>query len=266
MPDQGLTIAVTGSDGYLGRITQQHLLARGATLRLLDRAGSSSGNVNAYASFVGSIADRSVVARTFKDAEVVVHLAADLSVDSWDDILENNIQGTYNVFEEARLAGVRRIIYASSHHVSGMYPTAVAPIGVDAPPRPDSLYGVSKCFGEALARYYWDKYGLETVALRIGSARPQPLEGRERYTWLSEKDYCGLLDASLDALEVGFTPIWGISNNDGAWWDNSKASSLPYFPKDNAARHLHSQQGEDLSDPLLRYHGGKRALHNLVSR
>jgi uronate dehydrogenase len=259
----GRRIAViTGAAGYLGGLTRRHLRDRFDALRLLDLAEPGDLAEGETAHRV-DLADFEAVRPVVAGASLVVHLAASLTVDCWDDVLSSNIAGTYNVYRAAHEAGVRRMIYASSHHVDGMYGSD-RPIGLDVPFRPDSLYGLSKCFGETLGRYYWDKFGMETVALRIGSARPAPGDERERYTWLSEPDYLRLIDACIAAPAVGFTPVWGVSRNDGVWWDNAGAAHLGFAPRDNAAEHRETQRrAGDPVDPVLALQGGKRALYNL---
>ncbi|RYE88840.1 MAG: NAD(P)-dependent oxidoreductase [Hyphomicrobiales bacterium] len=263
-PDHPNTVvAITGAAGYLGRLTRAHLRQRGFSLRLFDIAPIEDVAANEVA-VQGDLSSFDNVALALQGANFVVHLAASLSVDDWQPVLESNIAGTYNIYEAARQQGIGRIVYASSHHVAGMYSTR-DPIDLGAPARPDSLYGLSKCFGENLAQYYWDKFGVETVALRIGSARPEPREARERYTWLSEPDYCRLIDASIGAPRVGFTPVWGVSDNDGGWWTNEAAFHLGFRPRDNAADHL-GPPAPASSDPMLELQGGKRALHRLGER
>jgi nucleoside-diphosphate-sugar epimerase len=179
----------------------------------------------------------------------VVHLAAksDASA-SWSSVLEPNIIGTRNVFEAAREIGVKRIVFASSNHVTGAY-EGFSPhlhlhlqqepvkIRVTDPIRPDGDYGVSKAFGEALARYYSARWGIESVCLRIGTVRDDDdptTDDRVMKTWLSKKDLIQLIERSLDA-NVTFGIYYGVSNNKGAFWDISNARiDLGYLPQDNA--------------------------------
>ncbi|KKB11847.1 hypothetical protein VE25_10710 [Devosia geojensis] len=256
-------VAITGAAGYLGRLTRRHLSRPSRQLKLLDIA--DMGPAGERETLIrSSLTDADAVARLVTDADVVVHLAADLSVDDWAGVLASNLEGTYNVYEAARAAGVKRIVFASSHHIAGMYPSRVVTDTL-APHRPDSLYGLSKGFGEDLGQYYWDKFGLESVALRIGSARPAPIDPRERYTWLSEPDYCRLIDACLTAPRVGFTPVWGVSANDGVWWDNRHAAHLGFAPQDNAGDHMPAPAPLDAAaERLLVYQGGKRSLYRLA--
>lgn len=256
-------VSVTGAAGYLGRLTRTHLRQRGFSLRLFDIVAIDDLAEDEVA-VQGDLSDYNKVAEALDGSQLVIHLAASLTVDEWQAVLDSNIAGTYHIYEAARQQGIGRIVYASSHHIAGMYSTST-PIGTQAPARPDSLYGLSKAFGENLAQYYWDKFGVETVALRIGSARAEPREARERYTWLSEPDYFRLIDASISAPRVGFTPVWGVSDNDGGWWSNESAFHLGFRPRDNAAEHL-VPTGVASSDPLLELQGGKRALHRLNER
>jgi len=257
-------IAITGAAGYLGRLTRKHLAVPANRLRLLDIAKMEPA-AEGETIIQASLNDEDAVSRLIDGASMVIHLAADLSVDDWQGVLASNIQGTYTIYEAARKAGVRRVIYASSHHIAGMYRSN----GVTdtlAPHRPDSLYGLSKGFGEDLGQYYWDKFGMESVALRIGSARPKPTDPRERFTWLSEPDYCRLIDACLTAPSAGFTPIWGISANDGVWWDNRHAAHIGFAPQDNAGDHMPAPTLLDAEQRrLLIFQGGKRSLHRLVA-
>jgi uronate dehydrogenase len=168
-----------------------------------------------------------------KDVDMVIHLAAIADEASFDDILAGNLTTTYSVFEAARRAGVRRVVFASSNHVTGFYPRG-EPVGPDDPVRPDGFYGVSKAFGEALGRLYAEKYGLQVVCLRIGTFAERPATPRQLSTWLSPRDCIQLVRCCLDAREVGFTVVYGVSANTRSWWKDDAAVSLGYRPQDNA--------------------------------
>jgi uronate dehydrogenase len=167
-----------------------------------------------------------------KDATMVVHFGAIGDEAPWDDILQSNIIGAYNVWEAAYRQGVKRVVYASSVHAVGMH-LKTDTIGLDAPHKPDTYYGLAKCFAEDLASLYWDKRGIESVCMRIFSCA-QATNARSIGTWLSYGDLIHLVERSIDSPVVGFTKVWGISNNDRAVVDNSKAGHLGYRPKDNA--------------------------------
>ena len=251
-------ILVTGAAGYLGRLVRASLRGRVPHVRLTDIApmDPASGGEELHPC---DLADAAGIARALEGVDAVVHLGASLNVDDWPQTLAINIAGTYNVFEAARRAGARRVVYASSHHAVGMYPTTQQ-IGIDVPLRPDSLYGLSKCFGENLAHYCWDKFGLEAVCLRIGSAKPAAVERREYATWLSEPDFERLLLASLSAPAVGFSVAYGMSDNGEVWWDNTDAAHLGFEPADKAV----PPAGGIPAAPDYPMQGGKRAAHGLL--
>lgn len=251
-------ILVTGAAGYLGRLVRASLRGRVPHVRLTDIAPMDPA-VGGEELYPCDLADAVGIARALEGVDAVVHLGASLNVDDWPQTLSINIAGTYNVFEAARRAGTRRMIYASSHHAVGMYPTTQQ-IGIDVPMRPDSLYGLSKCFGEDLARYCWDKFGLEAVCLRIGSAKPAAVERREYATWLSEPDFERLLLASLSAPSVGFSVVYGMSDNGEVWWDNAGAAHLGFEPVDRAV----PPPGGIPVAPDYPMQGGKRAAHGLL--
>lgn len=259
-------ILITGAAGQVGRLARKALRGRVQHLRLSDIAAMPPAGDNEEL-WNCDLADAQGVAAMLQGVDAVVHLGASLNVDDWQDTLRVNIAGSYNIYESARQAGVKRVIYASSHHAVGMYPVGER-IQADAPARPDSLYGLSKCFGEDLARYYWDKYKIESVCLRIGSTRPEPNESRELATWLSEPDFERLLLACLAAPSVGCTVVFGVSGNRDSWWDNEKsAARLGYAPQDDAHAHaerVRQQVARGESPGPYPLQGGKRAEYGLV--
>ena len=256
-------ILVTGAAGSLGKLARSALRGQVPTLRLTDIAPMAPAGPGEEV-VQCDLVDRAAVAGVMAGVDAVIHLGASLNVDDWQPTLDVNIAGTYNVFEAARQARARRVVYASSHHAVGMYPVT-QPIGIEEPLRPDSLYGLSKCFGESAARYFWDKFGLEAVCLRIGSVRPAPGEQRELFTWMSERDFQQQLLACLAAPEVGFAIVYGVSDNDGAWWRNPDAGRLGFVAQDNA-RHAAEPAVRDLAAVPPRYplQGGKRAAYGLL--
>jgi len=168
-----------------------------------------------------------------------------------DAILETNICGTYSVFEAARLEGCRRIVFASSNHAVGYYPVEQV-IGTDAPPRPDTFYGLSKAFGEGLGSLYHDRDGLEAVCLRIGSFVAEPTEPRHLWTWLSHRDGAQLVRRSLEAPDVGFLVVFGVSNNRRSLWRREGWDRLGYEPEDDAEAFA-ARVGDEQP---YRFHGG----------
>jgi uronate dehydrogenase len=166
--------------------------------------------------------------------DAVVHLGGVLRETApWAAVLSGNIAGTYNVFEAARRRGVRRVVYASSHHVMGFYRRGRT-VGAGDPVRPDSRYAASKVFGEALGRLYADKYGLSVVCQRIGVARARPPHRRSLSNWLSERDYVELTRCCLVAPDVHFLTVYGVSASGEGFYDNAPAAAIGFRPRDNA--------------------------------
>ena len=173
----------------------------------------------------------------------MVHLAADPHTRApWADVLPNNIVGTYNVYEAARAAGVRRIVFASTNHVMGMYDRDQQwPIYAGQPVRPDSLYGVSKAFGEALGRFYADQHGLGVICLRIGWATPEPVNDISRWMWLSPRDCAQVVWRAIES-DLNFGIFYAISANSGRHWDiTNTMQCLGYRPEDDAERFFQSE-------------------------
>ena len=151
----------------------------------------------------------------------------------FEEILEANIKGVFHIYEGARRHGVKRIVFASSNHVIGFHKQDEV-LDADSPRRPDSYYGLSKAYGEDLSRFYFDRYGIETACLRIGSSFPEPKDRRMLSTWLSYRDLTELVRCCLFAPELGHTVVYGMSANRDIWWDNSKAAHLGFHPKDSS--------------------------------
>jgi uronate dehydrogenase len=161
---------------------------------------------------------------------------------------------------------VQRVVLASSNHATGFTPRPGAGLlrEEDAPPRPDTYYGVAKVTMEALGFLYAERYGMDVVCLRIGSAFPEPTTTRQLSTWLSPADTVSLVDAALRAPSPGFAVVWGVSDNTRNWWDLSAARALGYEPQDDAevyAEALIEVHGEpDLTDPVHARVGGEYTL------
>lgn len=167
-------------------------------------------------------------------ADMVVHFGAIGDEAPFETLLGPNFIGAYNVWEAAHRNDLKRVVYASSIHAVGMYPKNEF-IGTDVPHRPDTFYGLAKCFAEDLGSLYWDKRGLESVCMRILSCA-QVSNPRAVGTWLSYDDLIQLVKKSITTPVTGFSVVYGVSNNDRAPVDNSKARHLGYRPKDNAER------------------------------
>jgi uronate dehydrogenase len=228
------SVLITGAGGQIGKVLR-HGLAGKYRLRLLDKAPIDA--LGEGEEFVqADLSDIEVLRAAMDGVGGIVHLAAVSVEDSWDEILPNNIIGTYNLFEAARLAGVRRVLFASSNHAIGFY-RRDQHIGPNVTVRPDGRYGVSKAFGEALASLYADKYGLETFCMRIGNVAEKPVDVRRLSIWISHRDLCQLVEIGLEHPELHFEVVYGVSDNTRSWWDNSRAAQLGYRPQDDSEDH-----------------------------
>lgn len=189
------------------------------------------------------LVDRDALARTAHRVDAVVHLGGIPTEASFDELLGPNLVGTFNVFEAARGSGVPRVVFASSNHAAGFYPVEEILTGREAP-RPDTLYGVTKAYGEALGHMYVDKFGLEVICIRIGGFLERPHQVRDLSTWLSHGDAVRLFVACLTAPDVGFRVVYGASANTRLHWDLSPARELGYEPQDDAERYAGDVVGE----------------------
>lgn len=224
-------ILLTGAAGRLGSELRRGLAPLCANLRLADLAEIKDLKPNEEA-LQFDLADMEAALRATEGVDAIVHFGGVPLERSWDAILNANIRGSYHIYEGARKNGVRRVVYASSVHAIG-YHRIEDQIDANAPHRPDGLYGLSKCFVEDLGRLYWDKFGIETAALRIFSSFPEPADRRMLWSWLSFADCIRLVTASLTAPRVGFTVAHGISDNAVKPVDNRLSAHLGWQPQDN---------------------------------
>jgi uronate dehydrogenase len=250
------TVLLTGAAGGLGTLMRGLLPSYGYTLRLFDVAPveplpSAEGRPEqAEETITADLSDRAALRESVRGVDAVVHLAGISLEASFEKILRANVEGTYNLYEAVREEGVGRVVFASSNHAVGYTPRPREGdplIPVDIPHRPDTFYGLSKCFGEDLAQLYWDRHGIETVSVRIGSCFPEPTSVRMLSVWMSPADGARLLHAALTAEGVGHTVVHGSSANTRLWWDLSSARALGYEPQDDSepyAAKLIAEQGE----------------------
>jgi len=173
------------------------------------------------------------VAKACAGVDGIVHLGGHSVEGSWDTILNANIIGCYNLFEQARLAGVKRVVFASSNHAVGFYPRSTT-ITPDVVARPDSRYGVSKAFGEGLGAMYAYKHGLGVTSLRIGNVGMEPLDARRLSIWLHPEDLVRLIRIGLERPCLVYEVMYGVSGNARSWYDNGHAAALGYAPAHNS--------------------------------
>ncbi|MGW7379865.1 NAD-dependent epimerase/dehydratase family protein [Streptomyces sp. NPDC054794] len=253
------TVLLTGAAGGLGTLMRDLLPEYGYELRLFD-VRPVEGEADAITADLG---DRGALREAVRGVDAVLHLAGISLEAPFEKILRANIEGTYNLYEAAREEGIGRIVFASSNHAVGFTPAprgADPLIPIDTPRRPDTFYGLSKAFGEDLAQLYWDKHGLETVSVRIGSCFARPTSVRMLSVWMSPGDGARLFHAALTAENVGHTVVYGSSANTRLWWDLTTARALGYEPRDDSepyAEKLIAEQGElDPQNPAHSHLGG----------
>ena len=251
-------LVLTGAAGRLGSYLREPLCQITESLvstDIIDDIGKTHKN-ETY--IKADLANLSEVSNALDGADMVIHFGAIADEAPFNDILQANIIGAYNVWEAARQHGLRRVVYASSIHAVGMHPRTMN-IGTDVAHKPDTFYGLAKCFAEDLGSLYWDKFQIESVCLRILSCA-QVKGARALGSWLSYDDLIQLVHRSIDTPTVGHTIVYGISNNDRSPVDNTNAQFLGYRPKDNAEQFaegvLAGDPPQDLNDPTFLYHGG----------
>jgi uronate dehydrogenase len=251
-------LLLTGAAGALGRVLRPRLkrlcrVLRASDIAAMDAAGAGEEVV------VAPLQDGAAADALVAGCDAIVHLGGVSVEGPFEPILQANIVGVWNLYEAARKHDTKRIIFASSNHVTGFYrqDEVVSPLD---PVRPDGHYGLSKAFGENLSRFYFDRYGLETVCLRIGSSFPEPKDRRMLATWLSYDDLDRLVVASLSAPVVGHSIVYGMSDNRTTWWDNTSARHLGFRAEDSSEPFRAALEARepmlDPIDPAVRFQGG----------
>ena len=252
-------LALTGATGRIGRVIRADLLSQGYALRSTDRNAGNPAERHSDEFLLGDLADGSLLDSLLPGVEVVVHFSATSNEQAFPQIIDNNHRALYALYEGARRHGVRRIISASSNHAFGLHPVGER-LRLNAEYRPDCFYGLSKVWGEALGRMYWQKHGIETVALRIGTFMDcPPRNARELATWIGQEDLRQLVRCAISAPAVGFAPVWGISANTRAYYDLTEPNAIGFVPVQNAE----DWAAQALAQPVAadrvaeRYQGGR---------
>jgi uronate dehydrogenase len=250
-------ILITGAAGKIGDALRQGLRGGYALIRLLDIAplGTAAAGEEVHATDIRDIA---ALERAMAGIDCVVHLAGASEEAEWGKVLPLNIEGCYNVFEAARRHGVKRVVFASSNHAVGFHRRERF-IDNTVVPRPDTRYGVSKVFGEALGRLYADKHGISVACLRIGTFRTpdRPVDARGLLTWISHRDMVQLVRRCIDHPDYHFVIVYGVSRNLRSRWDNSNAKFLGYRPEDDSevfAPEIFAQ-GKKENEIAAQFHG-----------
>jgi uronate dehydrogenase len=252
-------LLLTGASGGLGRVLRPHLRGLCDVLRVADLEPPPDPQAGEEA-IACDLADRAAVVEMCRGVDAIAHFGGVSVEDYFDNILRANLLGTFNLYEAARTLGIRRIAYASSSQVTGFYPTSEI-VDPAMPVRPSSLYGLSKSFGENLARLFHDRYGVETVCLRIAMCFPQPTTHRMLRSYLSYRDLCTLVERSLVAPGVGHTIVYGVSANRDLLWRNPNAAKIGWTPQDSSEPCRAAVEAAtpvpDPADVQNRFHGGR---------
>lgn len=249
-------VLITGAAGTVGTVLRAGLRSHYDHLRLTDIEPLGEAEANEEI-VLADMLDPAALDAAMKDVDCVVHLAGLADEDSWERVCSLAIDGCFKVFEAARRAGVKRIVYASSNHAIGFHPLEKT-LDLTVPLRPDGRYGVSNAFGELLGRLYSDKHGMSVACIRIGSFRKRPEDRRQLRTWLSHDDAVQLFRRCMDYRNYQFLVVYGVSANTRNNWDNSSVSWLGYAPKDNAEVYAAAILAQpDAPDDVARaLHGG----------
>jgi len=225
-------ILITGASGHLGGMLFKLMPEIG--YRNLVGTDLKKKNIKKHEKFIiANLKDLKSILKITKDIYAIVHFGAIPIEDTQQNILQNNIIGTYNIFEAARINKVKRIIFASSNHAIGFH-RRTTKLNEFSTQRPDSHYGLSKAFGEDLSRLYADKYNIKSLCIRIGSCLKKPKDRRHISTWISYLDLMQLVDIGIKHKSIHHEIVYGVSKNKKSWWNNSRAYKLGYKPKDSA--------------------------------
>ena len=226
-------VALSGASGQLGSFLRPALLARGVNLRSAGGRRPLEPLHPGEDVMHGDLCDVGTVDRLLAGVDVLVHMAGTSVERPLPEVIQNNLVGLHAIYEGARRHRVRRVVFASSNHAIGMHDVG-SQLGLGCDFRPDGFYGLSKMWGEGLARLYWDKHGIESVCVRIGSAIPRPAEPRHLSTWFGLDDLLDFTMRCIEAPRTGFLVAWGVSANTRSWWSPTSCEALGYHPKQNA--------------------------------
>jgi uronate dehydrogenase len=250
-------VALSGASGNIGLVLRPALLKLGGGLR-------SAGGRRALTPIApeeevcnGDLREAGFVDRLLAGVDVLIHMAATSVERPPPEIIENNLVALHAVYEGARRHRVRRIVFASSNHAVGMHGVE-SKLDLDCDLRPDGWYGLSKVWGEAMTRMYWDKHGIEGICVRIGTAIEKPTEFRHLSTWLGHDDLVQLITRCVTVPHIGYLAVWGVSANTRSYWNNAAAARLGYRPTQNAEDYAPEilARPNPLDPVAQRYQGG----------
>ncbi len=246
-------VAITGGAGHIATQLRRFVTAEVEHVRLIDL--KTPAGLLANESFVeADLADPDAVRYALQGMDSIVHLGGIATEAAIGDIVRSNVLGTHNLYEAAKATGISRVVFASSNHATGFYPRTETITPLD-PPRPDSRYGLSKCWGELVAGLYYDTVGIRTLSIRIGNAAVYPASERSAAIWISARDLWQLVKIGLTHAEIAAAVVYGMSRVDSGWWKDEIAEYLGYRPEDTAREHLRMEQQDDTAVASF-YQGG----------
>lgn len=252
-------VLITGAGGVVGKLLRRELANKYA-LRISDIGPLTPEPGETFVQ--ADISNMDDMLRATEGVDAFVHLGGYSVEGAWDDILDANIIGCYNAFEAARRNGVKRLLFATSNHAVGFYPRDHV-IDHTVYIKPDSRYGVSKVFGEALSSLYSDKYGLEVFCMRIGNVATEPIDKRRLAIWISPRDLAQLVSIGIDHPQIKFEIVYGVSGNKRSWYDNSNATRLGYQPVDDSETWAEQVLAkEKTGNPMAEIYQGGAFVHS----
>ncbi len=257
-------VLLTGASGGLGRKIAEGLGAEGIALVMTDIAAFPDPLPPGATFTAADLNDGVTIARLAEGCGTILHFGG-ISVERpFEEVLGPNLRGLYHIYEAARRESAR-VVFASSNHAIGFHERS-EPLDSDCAFQPDGFYGLSKAYGELMGRLYWDKHGVESVMIRIGSSFPEPIDARMLSTWLSRPDLVRLLLCCLRAPVVDYSVIWGASQNAGSFWRKDDRERLNWAPVDSADVFASQLRGVVSGDTVTeRFQGGGFCAH-LYSR
>jgi uronate dehydrogenase len=250
-------VALSGAGGNVGQVLRPALLERGVDLRSAGGRRPLEPLRPGEDVMHGDLREPAVVDRLLEGVDVLIHMAGTSVERPLPEIIENNLVGLHQVYEGARRHGVKRVVFASSNHAIGMHPVEEK-LDPDCDFRPDGFYGLSKMWGEGMARMYWDKHGIEGVSVRIGSAIERPTEFRQLSTWFGLEDLVSFTVRCIEAKDVGYVTVWGVSANTRSYWRPFGCERLGWRPAQDSEHYAAEilARPNPLSPVAQRFQGG----------
>ena len=249
-------VLLTGASGTIGRLLTTRLAALGWLLRATDVVPFPSELPSGVSFELVDLEDRNAVRRSAEGCGLILHFGGVSTEQSFEAILGPNLQGCFHIYEAARRE-TARVVFPSSVHAVGLY-ERTAILDHDCPLRPDGYYGLSKAYGELLARMYWEKHAVESVLIRIGSVLPEVPDERILSTWISHNDFVRLIQRCAAAKQVACSVIWGASDNSRSFWRRDARQRIGWTPLDSSNDQIERVRGRVTNDPVAeRYQGGK---------